>query len=71
MIWLTDGRFLMAKLSFKVKRRDSAGKMAEVECDTIEDARKNRKNFHDQGYSDVWIEDADGVMVDPPPRPNR
>jgi hypothetical protein len=61
----------MAKLSFKVKRRDSAGKVAEVLCDTIENAKINRKHFHDQGYKDVWIEDADGVMVDPPPKPNR
>ena len=61
----------MAKLPLRVKRRDSTGKVAEVLCDTIEDARKNRKHFHDQGYSDVWIEDVDGVMVDPLPRPNR
>jgi hypothetical protein len=61
----------MPILPLIVKRRDNAGKVAEVLCDTVEDARKNRKHFHDLGYSDVWIEDAEGVMVDPPPRPSR
>jgi hypothetical protein len=50
--------------TFIVKRRDSQGKIAQVLCDSIEDARKNRKHFHDQGYSDVWIEDVDGRKVD-------
>lgn len=54
----------MATLPIIVKRRDSAGKVATVLCDTVEDARKNRKHFHDQGYKDVWMEDTDGQRID-------
>jgi hypothetical protein len=52
------------KYPMVVKRRDSQGKITQVVCDTIEDAGKTRKNFHDQGYSDVWMEDVDGLNVD-------
>jgi hypothetical protein len=54
----------MARLPLIVKRRDSQGKIAQVLSDTVEEARRNRKHFHDQGYSDVWMEDVDGVKVD-------
>jgi hypothetical protein len=54
----------MAKLPIIVKRRDSQGKVAQVMCDTVEDARINRKHFHDQGYKDVWMEDVDGRKID-------
>jgi hypothetical protein len=35
----------MAKLPLIVKRRDNAGKVAEVLCDTVEDARKTESIF--------------------------
>ncbi len=53
----------MAKFPLKVKRRDSAGAVEEVLCDTVESALNNVQHLRGMGHTYVWIEDADGRLV--------
>jgi hypothetical protein len=53
----------MAKFPLKVKMRDSTGTVVEALCDTAESALSNAQHFRGTGYTYVWIEDADGHLV--------
>jgi hypothetical protein len=54
----------VARFPVKVKRRDTKGAIAEILCDTAHNAKDVAKGFRNAGYTDVWIEDVDGVPVD-------
>jgi hypothetical protein len=54
----------MASLPIYVKRRDASGKVAQILCDTVEGAKSNAQQFRDMGFTDVWMEDVDGVKID-------
>jgi hypothetical protein len=53
----------MAKFPLKVKMRDNAGAVVEALCDTAESALSKAQHFRGSGYTYVWIEDADGQLV--------
>jgi hypothetical protein len=54
----------MAKFPLRVKRRNGKGLVSEVLCDTANGARDAAKLLRQMGYTDVWIEDADGRPLD-------
>jgi len=47
-----------------VKRRDADGTVAEILCDAVNQAVKIAKEFRDKGYTEVWMEDHQGRLID-------
>ena len=54
----------MVLLPLYVKRRDALGATGPAMlCDDVQDALEIASEFRQKGFTDVWIEDADGRLV--------